>query len=256
MLWKDNREEVSEGLYAISCRPDLRVRLWSSCSVNGVRYNTIDRERQRQTQNSGVLAEGTHNGVSTEFYGQLKEIVQLSYNSNLQMIRTVVLFRCEWFSQDGKARNIRDDGHFRSINIERFWYKSDPFILASQSTKVFYVQDTQFGNNWRVVQKFEHRSMYDVNETEVSTVHQDETRSDNELEVQDDQDDGTDEPTPVQRRVDGQKSSVVGNLQALINRREEDMAENSDEDDDYVDDTILEYCSDNDRDPMECNDDD
>ena len=39
--------------------------------------------------------------------------------------------------------------------------------------------------------------MYDVNETEVSTVHQDETRSDNELEVQDDQDDGTDEPTPV-----------------------------------------------------------
>jgi len=34
------------------------------------------------------------------------------------------------------------------------------------------------------------------------------------------------------------------------------MAENSDEDDDYVDDTILEYCSDNDRDPMECNDDD
>ena len=69
MLWKDNREEVSEGLYAISCRTDLRVKLWASCSVNGVRYNTFDRERQRHTQNSGVLVDRTHNGVSTEFYG-------------------------------------------------------------------------------------------------------------------------------------------------------------------------------------------
>ena len=88
MLWKDNREEVSEGLYAISCRTDLRVKLWASCSVNGVRYC----ERQRQTQNSGVLVDGTHNGVSIEFYGHLKEIVELSYNSNLEFIRTVVLF--------------------------------------------------------------------------------------------------------------------------------------------------------------------
>ena len=95
MLWKDNREEVNEGLYAISCPPDLRVKLWSSCSVNGVRYNTVDRERERQTQNSGVLVDGTHNNLQTEFYGQVKEIVQLTYNSNLESIRTVVLFRCD-----------------------------------------------------------------------------------------------------------------------------------------------------------------
>jgi hypothetical protein len=258
MLWKDNREEVNEGLYAISCPPDLRVKLWSSCSVNGVRYNTVDRERERQTQNSGVLVDGTHNNLQTEFYGQVKEIVQLTYNSNLESIRTVVLFRCDWFSQDGKARAIKDDGHFRSINIERFWYKSDPFILATQAKKVFYVQDTQFGENWRVVQKFEHRSMYDVNEIELSTVHQDETGSDNELVLQDSEDDGIDEPAPVHRRVHGEKSTVAGNLQVLINRREEDMAEISDDEDhdDCEDDTIFEYFSDNDRDPMECNDDD
>ena len=142
MLWMDNHEDVSEGLYAISCPPCLRVKLWASCSVNGVRYNTVDRERQRQTQNSGVLTDGTHNSVLIEFYGQLKEIVELSYNSNLESIRTVVLFRCEWFSQDGKGRAVRDDGLFRSINVERFWYKSDPFILATQSKKVFYVPDT------------------------------------------------------------------------------------------------------------------
>ena len=65
--------------------------------------------------------------------------------------------------------------------------------------------------------------MYDVNEVELSTVHQDENGSDNELGVQDDVDDGLDEPTPVHRRVGGQKSTVPGNLQVLINRREEDM---------------------------------
>ena len=86
---------------------------------------------------------------------------------------------------------------------------SDPFMLATQSKKVFYLQDTKFGVNWRVVQRFEHWSMYDVNETELTTVHQDETGSDKELGVQDD-DDGLDEPAPVHRRVDGEKSTVVG----------------------------------------------
>ena len=109
---------------------------------NGVRYNTIDRERQRQTQNSGVLVDGSYNGVLTKFYGQLKEIVELNYNPNLEFHQTVVLFRCEWFSQDGKGRAVRDDDLFRSIKVERFWYNSDPFILATQSKKVFYVPDT------------------------------------------------------------------------------------------------------------------
>lgn len=146
-MWKDNREEVREGLYALSCRPDLRVKKWASCNVNGFRYNTVDRERHRQTPNSGVLVDGSHNGVFTEFYGQLIEIIELNYNSNLEFQRKVVLFRCDRFSQDGKARAIRDDGHFRSINVERFWYKSDPFILATQSKKVFYVADRLFGEN-------------------------------------------------------------------------------------------------------------
>ena len=70
-----------------------------------------------------------------------------------------------------------------------------------------------------------------------------------------DDDDGLDEPAPVHRRVDGEKSTVAGNLQVLINRREEDMAENSDSEG-CEDDTIFEYFSYNDRDPMECNDDD
>ena len=148
---------VSQGLFALSCGPDLRVKTCAACSVNGVHYSTVAREKHLKTQNSGVMAKGTHRGETIEFYGVLKEVIELQYNSNLQHHRSVVLFRCDWYNQEGKTVGIRDDGHFKSININSLWYKSDLFILATQSTKIFYLQDNDLGNDWRVVKKFEHR---------------------------------------------------------------------------------------------------
>jgi hypothetical protein len=114
----------------------------------------VDHEKYSQTQNSGVLTEGTHEDRATDFHGVLKKIIELQYNANLQCDRIVVLFRCDWSNQQagGKIVGIRDDGHFKSINIQSLWYKSDPFILATQSRKVFYMEDTALGKNWRVVQ--------------------------------------------------------------------------------------------------------
>ena len=100
-----------------------------------------------KTHNSSIIAEGTHNGGFIEFYGSLKEIIELAYNSDLQVRRYVVLFRCDWYDQNGKRRANRNDGYFKSINIEGSWYKIDPFILATQSTKIFYLQDTLLGKN-------------------------------------------------------------------------------------------------------------
>ena len=70
-------------------------------------------------------------------------------------------------SRMGKKSGIRDDGHFKSINTGRCWYKSDPFILTTQATKVFYVPDTDLRGNWQVVQKFQHRHLWSVKETEM-----------------------------------------------------------------------------------------
>ena len=83
---------VSQGLFALSCGPDLRVKTSAACSVNGVRYSTIAQEKHLKTQNSGVMAKGTHRGETIEFYGVLKEVIELQYNSNLQHCRSVVLF--------------------------------------------------------------------------------------------------------------------------------------------------------------------
>ena len=76
------QEDVSDSLYALSCEPDLRVQIFSGCLVDGVRYHTADREKYRRTQNSGVMAEGTHDGESIELYGFLKQIIELQYNSS------------------------------------------------------------------------------------------------------------------------------------------------------------------------------
>ncbi|CAN6179102.1 unnamed protein product [Urochloa humidicola] len=116
------------------------------------------------------MAEGSHDGDYIDFYGQLKEIIELQYNSDLSISRTVVIFRCDWFDTNSKKYRMKDDGFFKSINHGRCWYKDDPFILATQATKVFFLKDTKHANDskilesWRIVQKFSHRHLWNVAE--------------------------------------------------------------------------------------------
>jgi hypothetical protein len=43
-LRNTNEEEVDDDLFSLACGPDLRVGKYSSCIVNGVKFNTIDRD--------------------------------------------------------------------------------------------------------------------------------------------------------------------------------------------------------------------
>ena len=108
-------KKVSDDLFALACQPDARVRLYSACIVDGVRYHSIDREKHRKTQNSGIVTEGNHDGKDIDFYGQLRIVIELQYNSSGGIHRSVVLFRCDWFDLGGKKKTgLRDDGHFES----------------------------------------------------------------------------------------------------------------------------------------------
>jgi hypothetical protein len=183
---------------------------------------------------------GLHDDKEIDFYGVLKEVIELKYNSNLQKIRRVYLFRCDWYNQVGKTRGLRDDGHFKTINVQSLWYKNDPFIFASQAKKIFYLEDTSLGTDWRVVQKFEHRNMYDVAEKEETShdVHQDDYCSDTEHIVLQ----GPDNEVP-QAFEGGEANITEGNLEDLIrNKKHPIINENSE--DDEEDDTVLQYCSD------------
>lgn len=238
----ENPGSVSEGLWALSCGPVRRVKIGAGCKINGVRYSTVDREKFMQTQNSGVMTEGTHDMKPIDFYGVLKEVIELLYPSNYDVRRTVVIFRCDWYNQEGKTVGLRDDKHFKSINVKSFWYKTDPFILAQQAKKIFYLQDTTpQWSDFRVVQKFEHRNIYDVAETEQGSheVHQDDYCSETEHVVEDGDD------NEVMPNVAGGEATIIqGNLQELIRNKKEASSNLEEDEDEDEDDTLLQYCCD------------
>jgi hypothetical protein len=74
-LRNTNEEEVNDDLFYLVCSPDLRVRKYSSCIVNGVRFNIVDCDKNKKTQNSGVMSQITYNEQVIDFFRTLKEIV-------------------------------------------------------------------------------------------------------------------------------------------------------------------------------------
>ena len=144
----------------------------------------------------------------------------------------------------GNTMGIKDDGHFKSININSFWYKSDPFILATQSTKIFYLQDNNLGNDWRVVQKFEHRGIYDVPE-------KDDYCFDTECAVHKGYEYDADD---VHQHEDA--NIIEANLADLVMGVSADDEEDEEEYEDDGDDTILNYCTDTDANGNGDDDDD
>jgi hypothetical protein len=241
MLRDTNPEEVDEDLFSLACGPDFRVRKYSSCIVNGVRFNTVDRDKHRKTQNSGIMTQGTHNSQDIDFFGTLKEIIQIDYNLDQ---RSVVLFKCDWFKLDGKRTELKDDGFFKSINFGSRWYKNDPFILATQARKVFYLPDTRLGKNWHVVQTFDHRHLYNVSETEAvqynAPAYQEDECCEEEGRRQRVSDIIYDKP--LNRDDEQGLIFEAAEISKLIKGKGQEVHE-SDGEEEEEDDTIMEYCS-------------
>ncbi|KAK4414975.1 hypothetical protein Salat_2604500 [Sesamum alatum] len=65
------------------------------------------------------------------------------------------------------------DKHFTSIDIRTRWYKNDPFVLPIQVQQVFYIADTKLGKNWQLVQRIQHRHLWDLPELDVEDDYDD-----------------------------------------------------------------------------------
>nr|XP_048328585.1 uncharacterized protein LOC125422155 [Ziziphus jujuba var. spinosa] len=148
---------VTDELYSLACGPDYGIRSYSGCVVNGVRYRTKVRDDRRVTQNCGIWVVGDHDGESCDFYGVIEDILVLDYRSK----HSVVLFRCAWFDTNVKKKKMITEFQITSINVTSYWYKNDPFVLASQAKQVFYVDDYKMGQHWKVVRKVHHRHLWD-----------------------------------------------------------------------------------------------
>ncbi|KAI9195446.1 hypothetical protein LWI28_014929 [Acer negundo] len=232
--------EATDELYLLSCDPDLRVNSYNSCIVNGVRCHTKARDERHTTQNSGVVVPGEHADNAIDFYGVVIAVLQLNYILGYK----VLLFKCQWFDTDVKKRRIHKDYYLTSINVSREWYNSDPFVLAVQAQRVLYVDDYKFGTNWKVVQYIQHRHLWDIlemndtkNSQDTDDFYQENESSDIQLMVQED-----DLEIGQFHRVDVSAEEVSTNVILDIEKQtiNDDIFEFEDEDE-----TIMDYCSDN-----------
>ncbi|WMV25908.1 hypothetical protein MTR67_019293 [Solanum verrucosum] len=242
---KENSMSIKK-LYPLAMGPDVRGRRYPGCIVNGVRYHIQSRDELRKSQNSGIVFEGYHENEEIDFYGIIVDIIELEYIEG----NRVVLFKCKWFDLRKKT-GMQKDKNFTSINVNRFWYEHDSFVLATQAKQVFYICDPKLGKNWRIVQKFQDRHIYDVLEMQNSKVESDELHIIDEVyqdvSMESNMIDVSIEDMPIQlHRDDVDSITLDSSAYELKVQTEHEVGYNT-EDFDLEDDSIIEYISNLDR---------
>ena len=162
---------VTHDLYALAIELDLHIQVYSGCVVNGVRYHTKARDERHTTQNSGVCVEPECDGETSDFFGLVDEIQELSY----LYWNKVIIFKFSWFDTNNTAG--KKDNHFTSIKTDSLWYENEPYVLGDQVKQVFYVEDNKAGGSQKIIQKVNHRHIWEnvskVQEVDIDTVHED-----------------------------------------------------------------------------------
>ncbi|KAJ8630423.1 hypothetical protein MRB53_023746 [Persea americana] len=91
--------------------------------------------RRKRTTYTGVCVQGDcYNELGRAFYGELEEIIELSYKGTYG--GQINLFKCRWFDSE---KGIRVDRHgITDIDIHRSTYVNAPFVLPTQTLQVYY----------------------------------------------------------------------------------------------------------------------
>ncbi|GJT87715.1 hypothetical protein Tco_1069432 [Tanacetum coccineum] len=157
----------SEELFSLACGPTSACT-YPACIVNGVKFVVHERDILHTTQCSGVSTLGLDGEM---YYGQLEEILELTYIDN----RKVVLFRCKWFDTINRKNLTTRNRHsyiehgIQHILTDREFHKNNQYILATQVTQVFYLEDlARQPRGWKVVEHVYHR---DVAESDQDVIH-------------------------------------------------------------------------------------
>ncbi|KAK6139094.1 hypothetical protein DH2020_027155 [Rehmannia glutinosa] len=154
--------KASDDLYALSQFADDYYTIWDSCIVNGVRFRCKERDDNFKKQCSGVCTWDDDENGDVIYYSVLLEILELDFIYHRKVFR----FHYKRYNTDRKGKRMLIDNNLTSMNITSEWYKEDPFILATQAQQVFYLNDCARGKNLMVIQKIDHRGIYDVAEVD------------------------------------------------------------------------------------------
>ncbi|XP_076927018.1 uncharacterized protein LOC143590413 [Bidens hawaiensis] len=113
----------------------------------------------RKGENYTSSRDRRHVQAVINYYGKLNEIIELNYSGQIR----VVLFKCDWVDINMGCKI--DNG----VTLVNFSYKAhtgvnltdDPFVLATQVDKVFFVTDPKH-KDWEVVRHVKVRNVYNM----------------------------------------------------------------------------------------------
>ncbi|XP_038721657.1 uncharacterized protein LOC120013795 [Tripterygium wilfordii] len=100
-LRKDKDEGAHDQLFSLARGPDRRVTFYKGYITKGFRFHTKESELSLRSQNSGVIVKGDELIGSVDYYGVIKDIIELEYLGE----NRVVLYRCDWFDVLPQGRN-------------------------------------------------------------------------------------------------------------------------------------------------------
>nr|GEW21217.1 hypothetical protein [Tanacetum cinerariifolium] len=135
---RDSANVDSQIIKDVASGPLRSVVTYPVYFVNGYKFYTSEHGSGRSTYNSGVCLKGSnYSDESNDYYCILAEIVQLEYPA--LPIKRVVLFRCDWFDPTPNVgMNVHKGYNLVDVKHKRRFNKYEPFILASQSSQVYY----------------------------------------------------------------------------------------------------------------------
>ncbi|KAK9988483.1 hypothetical protein SO802_028722 [Lithocarpus litseifolius] len=153
------RTSVTDTIITLSKGPYTVVNRLKHYVINGLKFRSLNVEANRKTQNSGVSV-ATEGGIT--YYGVLTDIIELNYSGNIRH----VLFKCTWVDDQNRRGYKTDEFGFPMVNFTHSIHGGEelvdePYVLASQATQVFYVEDKR-QKDWYVVVKTKARDVFDA----------------------------------------------------------------------------------------------
>ncbi|GLU21067.1 hypothetical protein SLE2022_372310 [Rubroshorea leprosula] len=91
--------EINEQLIHLAVGPIFEVNVYNGFYVNGFKFLTEEFTSTRKTYNCGVCVKGAtiNSADETDYYGVLKEVIELLYYGHSGHQETIILFNCDWY---------------------------------------------------------------------------------------------------------------------------------------------------------------
>ena len=155
-----NNTTVGDQLYLLARTPSSTVCTFQGYEINGNTFYTIGQDKKSTNQNSGVRFDAAEdNGQKTTYYGFIEEIWELDYGPNFK----VPLFRCKWVKLKGGGVEVDKKYGMTTVDLNNLMKVDknldEPFVLANDVARVFYVKDMSTKPKKEKISKQIHHTM-------------------------------------------------------------------------------------------------